>query len=78
MTREEVIDVYKRGSPVVFESDEGISFMYRRIHGYEVRRMGSGEEEFRVILYEEDPKERIRVVLPEKVFLAKGDGKSGC
>ena len=72
MTREEIIEVYKRGSPVIFKSDEGLSFRYKRIHGYEVRRNDKGEEEFRVILYEEEPKGRIYIVLPESVCLTEG------
>ena len=68
MTREEVIEAYKREAPVVFKSDEEGPIRYRRIHGYEVRRKDSGEEEFRVILYEEDPKGRIRIALPEEVY----------
>lgn len=67
MTREEIIDAYKRQVPVIFELDEGISFRYRRIHGYEVMRGKNGEEEFRVILLDEEPRKRITIAAPERI-----------
>ena len=71
MTREEVIDAYIRQVPVIIESDEGFSFRYRRIHGYEVRRGENGREEFRVILFDEEPRKRITITLPERISPAE-------
>ena len=67
MTREEVIDAYIRQVPVIIESDEGISFRYRRIHGYEVSRGENGEEKFKIILFDEEPRKRITIAAPERV-----------
>lgn len=71
MTREEVIEAYKKGVPVIYESDDEISFRYIRIHGYEVSRGENGREEFRVILFDEEPRKRITITLPEKISPAE-------
>ena len=71
MTREEVIEAYKKEIPIIYERDEGISLRYRRIHGYEVSRGENGREEFRVILFDEEPRKRITITLPEKISPAE-------